>query len=372
MTFCLLATDGAARRGRLTTPHGTVETPTFMPVGTQGTVKACQMRDVAATGADVVLGNTYHLMLRPGADRMAAFGGLHAFMGWDRTILTDSGGFQVMSLGDLRTIDPDGVTFRSHIDGSKHRLTPEDAVRIQLKLGSDIQMQLDECIALPAPAEAVARAVTLSLDWAARARRTFLAEAPEGRLQFGIAQGGTDPAERQRSAEGLTAIGFDGYAIGGLAVGEPQAAMFDTIEATNPHLPADHPRYLMGVGTPGDLIGAVARGVDMFDCVMPTRAGRHGVAYTTEGKLNLKNARFADDHGPLDPGRDEPATRGFTRGYIHHLVRTGEGLAATLLSLNNIGYYQHLMRTLRAGIVSGTFNAAANTLLDVWGADLKR
>ncbi|MEM0905884.1 MAG: tRNA guanosine(34) transglycosylase Tgt [Pseudomonadota bacterium] len=367
MSFVLLGTDGTSRRGRLTTPHGTVDTPTFMPVGTQATVKAMQMRDVADTGAEVVLGNTYHLMLRPGADRVARFGGLHEFMRWPKTILTDSGGFQVMSLSALRTIDDDGVTFKSHVDGSMHRLTPEGAVDIQLKLGADIQMQLDECVALPAPAETVARAVTLSLEWARRARGAFGAAAPSGRLQFGIVQGGTAPSERVRSAQGLVAIGFDGYAVGGLAVGEPQSEMFRTLEETLPALPTDSPRYLMGVGTPSDLIGAVARGVDMFDCVMPTRAGRHGVAYTGEGKLNLKNARFADDQTPLDPDTPCAAAQEYSRGYLHHLVRVGEPLGATLLSYNNIAYYQRLMRTLRDAIEAGCFGETAERLRKVWG-----
>ncbi|MCF3936647.1 tRNA guanosine(34) transglycosylase Tgt [Acuticoccus sp. M5D2P5] len=367
MSFTLLSTDGGARRGRVATPHGTVETPTFMPVGTQATVKAMQMRDVLTTGAEVVLGNTYHLMLRPGAERVAALGGLHQFMRWPKTILTDSGGFQVMSLSALRRIDDDGVTFKSHVDGSMHRLTPEGAVDIQLKLGSDIQMQLDECVRLPASEEAVRRSVTLSLDWAARARRAFEAAAPDGRLQFGIVQGGTDPAERARSAGGLTTIGFEGYAVGGLAVGEPQAEMFSTVEAVSVHLPTHAPRYLMGVGTPGDIIGAVARGIDMFDCVMPTRAGRHGVAYTSEGRFNLKNARFADDPTPLDPTLDCPAAQDYSRAYLHHLVRVGEPLAATLLSWNNIAYYQRLMRELRQAIEERTFAAVTGRLLEIWG-----
>lgn len=286
MSFSLLATDGTARRGRLHTPHGTVETPAFMPVGTQATVKAMQLRDVAATGTEVVLGNTYHLMLRPGADRVERLGGLHAFMGWDKTILTDSGGFQVMSLAALRRIDDGGVTFKSHIDGSMHRLTPEDAVTIQLKLGADIQMQLDECVALPAEPAALTRSVDLTVAWAKRARAAFVANAPAGRLQFAITQGGTNVSERVRCAEKLVPMEFDGYAIGGLAVGEPQGEMFATIEGTAPHLPSQKPRYLMGVGTPGDLIGAVERGIDMFDCVMPTRAGRHGQAFTSAGRIN--------------------------------------------------------------------------------------
>ncbi|ORE95518.1 queuine tRNA-ribosyltransferase [Stappia sp. 22II-S9-Z10] len=366
MSFQLLTTDGGARRGRLVTPHGLVETPAFMPVGTQATVKTMLMRDVESTGAQVVLGNTYHLMLRPGADRVASFGGLHEFMRWPHTILTDSGGFQVMSLSALRKIDDDGVTFKSHVDGSMHRLTPESAVEIQLKLGSDIQMQLDECVRLPATPEEIARSVTISLEWGARARRTFL-EAQSGRLQFGIVQGGTDPSERQRSAEGLVGIGFDGYAIGGLAVGEPQDEMFATIDVTAPHLPATHARYLMGVGTPGDLIGAVARGIDMFDCVMPTRAGRHGLAYTTTGKVNLKNARFATDDAPLDPDLDCHASRDFSRGYLHHLVKVGEPLAATLISWNNIAFYQRLMADLRAAITAGRFAEERARLAEIWG-----
>ncbi|WP_420392626.1 tRNA guanosine(34) transglycosylase Tgt [Acuticoccus sp.] len=367
MTFQLLATDGAARRGRLITPHGTIETPAFMPVGTQASVKAMQLRDVAETGTEVVLGNTYHLMLRPGADRVAALGGLHRFMGWGRAILTDSGGFQVMSLAALRTIDEDGVTFRSHVDGTMHRLTPERAVEIQLKLGADVQMQLDECVALPASPEAVARAVTLSLDWARRARRAFLTAEGGGRLQFAIVQGGTDMNERARSAEGLVALGFDGYAVGGLAVGEPQATMFATVAATTPRLPREQARYLMGVGTPSDIVGAVARGIDMFDCVLPTRAGRHGLAYTGHGKLNLKNARFADDPTPLDEGMDCPASREYPRAYLHHLVRVGEPLAATLLSWNNIAYYQRLMADLRRAIEGGTLAAEAARLAAAWG-----
>ena len=367
MTFELITTSGGARRGRLTTLHGTVETPAFMVVGTQATVKTMQLRDVAATGTEVVLGNTYHLMLRPGADRVALFGGLHDFMRWPRTILTDSGGFQVMSLSALRKIDEEGVTFKSHVDGSMHRLTPEGAVDIQLKLGSDIQMQLDECVRLPASAAEIARSVSLSLDWGAKARHHFRANAPEGRMQFGIQQGGTDQDERRRSAAGLVDIGFDGYAVGGLAVGEPQAEMFATLDVSLPLLPADAPRYLMGVGTPGDIIGAVARGIDMFDCVMPTRAGRHGVAYTSEGKLNLKNARFAEDRTPLDPTTDCPAAQDYSRGYLHHLVRVGEPLGATLLSWNNIAYYQRLMAELRAAIDAGRFAETAARLNAIWG-----
>ncbi len=366
--FERLAADGAARRGRLHTAHGTVETPAFMTVGTQGTVKAMLPELVAGTGAEVVLGNTYHLMLRPGADRVARLGGLHRFMDWPRTILTDSGGFQVMSLAAMREIDGDGVTFRSLIDGSPHRLTPERSILVQSLLGSDIQMQLDECVALPASAEALARAVDLSLDWAGRSLEAFRENRnPQaGRALFGIVQGGDDPALRRRSAEGLVALDLQGYAIGGLAVGEPQAVMFEMVEATAAHLPEDRLRYLMGVGTPDDLVGAVARGVDMFDCVMPTRAGRHGLAYTRFGRMNLKNARHQDDPRPLDAGSDCRAARDFSRAYLHHLVRAGEQLAATLLTWNNVAYYQALMRQLRAAIAAGTFEATAAAIREGW------
>ncbi|XWN33030.1 MAG: tRNA guanosine(34) transglycosylase Tgt [Devosia sp.] len=367
MSFELLARDGAARRGVLTTPHGTVQTPAFMPVGTQATVKAMQTRDVVATGSEVVLGNTYHLMLRPGAERVKRLGGLHTFMGWPKTILTDSGGFQVMSLSALRNIDDEGVTFKSHVDGSIHRLTPEDAVRIQLALGSDIQMQLDECIALPATDEAVERSVARSIAWGRRARAAFVADAPAGRLQFGIVQGGTDRASRTHSVAGLLDIGFDGYAVGGLAVGEPQEEMFATLDYTVPQLPVGAPHYLMGVGTPGDMIGAVARGIDMFDCVMPTRAGRHGVAYTADGKLNMKNARFAEDTSPVDAKSTCPAAQDYSRAYIHHLVRVGEPLAATLLSWINIHFYQALMGDLRNAIETGTFAQVAEANRAIWG-----
>ena len=366
--FELLSSDGAARRGRMTTAHGTVETPAFMPVGTQGTVKATLPETVLATGAEVVLGNTYHLMLRPGADRVARLGGLHAFMQWPRTILTDSGGFQVMSLGALRKIDADGVTFRSHVDGSSHRLTPERSILVQSLLGSDIHMQLDECVALPAGHDALARAVDLSLDWAERCRVAFRENrnAEHGRALFGIVQGGDDPGLRERSADALVAMDLDGYAIGGLAVGEPLDDMMATAERTAARLPATKPRYLMGVGTPDDIVGAVARGIDMFDCVMPTRAGRHGVAYTRLGRFNMKNARFQDDPRPLDGGSDCRAARDFSRAYLHHLVRTGEGLAAVLLTWNNVAYYQALMRSLRSAIRTGTFGATVEAIRAGW------
>ena len=305
-----------------------------MPVGTQATVKTMYPEQVRALGADIVLGNTYHLMLRPGAERVARLGGLHSFMRWPHPILTDSGGFQVMSLAKLRKIDADGVTFRSHIDGSEHRLTPERSIEIQRLLGSDIVMQLDECLALPAAADAVERAMLLSLDWAERSKAAF--GAPEGHALFGIVQGGDVPELRRQSAKGLTAIGFDGYAIGGLAVGEPQEVMLRIIEETTPALPLDRPRYLMGVGTPEDILEAVRRGIDMFDCVLPTRAGRHGLAYTRFGKLNMKNARHADDPRPLDETSECPAARDYSRAYIHHLVKAGEALGAMLLTWNNL------------------------------------
>ncbi len=300
-----------------------------MPVGTAGTVKAMTMDQVKATGADIILGNTYHLMLRPGAERVAALGGLHEFSRWQGPILTDSGGFQVMSLAQLRKLDENGVTFQSHIDGSTHALTPERSLEIQALLDADIRMQLDECIRLPAPREEVERAMRLSLRWAERSKAAF--GAPEGRALFGIVQGGDVPALRLASAEGLTEIGFDGYAVGGLAVGEPQATMLEMLAITVPALPADKPRYLMGVGTPDDIVESVARGIDMFDCVMPTRAGRHGVAYTRFGKLNLQNARHADDQRPLDEESDCPAARDYSRAYLHHLVKSGEMLGAMLL-----------------------------------------
>ena len=363
-----LGRDGAARRGRLHTAHGTVETPAFMPVGTQATVKAMFPEDVAATGAEVVLGNTYHLMLRPTAERVAGLGGLHTFMRWNRTILTDSGGFQIMSLSGLRKLEEHGVAFQSHIDGSRHLLTPERSVEIQGLLGSDIQMQLDECVRLPAERKEVERGMRLSLRWAERSRAAFEAmDGPaKGQALFGIVQGGDDAGLRVESAAALSAMPFEGYSIGGLAVGEPQDVMLAMLDETLPVLPAEKPRYLMGVGTPHDIIEAVARGVDMFDCVMPTRAGRHGVAYTRFGKLNLKNARHADDPAPLDPESDCPAARDYSRAYLHHLVRCGEGLGAMLLTWNNIAYYQHLMKTLRTAIEQGRFAEVRAELGRLW------
>jgi queuine tRNA-ribosyltransferase len=356
-SFKLLKTDGAARRGEITTPHGLVRTPAFMPVGTQATVKAMYPDQVRELGSDVVLGNTYHLMLRPTAERVARLGGLHKFMNWPHTILTDSGGFQVMSLAQLRKLDEDGVRFQSHIDGQKYHLTPERSVEIQGLLGSDIQMQLDECIRLPAPREEVQRAMELSLRWAERSRAQFeLMDGPaKGQGLYGIVQGGDVADLRIRSAEELGKLPFEGYSVGGLAVGEPQDVMLEMLEITTPVMPADKPRYLMGVGTPDDLLESVARGIDQFDCVMPTRAGRHGLAYTRFGKVNLKNARHADDPRPLDEESACPAASVYSRAYLHHLVRAGEGLAAMLLTWNNLAYYQSLMQGMRDAIDAGTF-----------------
>ncbi|WP_421983054.1 tRNA guanosine(34) transglycosylase Tgt [Roseibium sp.] len=355
--FKLLATDGTARRGEITTPHGTVRTPAFMPVGTQGTVKAMYPGQVRETGADVVLGNTYHLMLRPTAERVHALGGLHKFMNWPHTILTDSGGFQVMSLAQLRKLDEEGVRFQSHIDGRKYHLTPERSVEIQGLLGSDIQMQLDECIRLPSPREEVQRAMELSLRWAERSRTQFEAmQGPQkGQGLYGIVQGGDQRDLRIRSAEELGKLPFEGYSVGGLAVGEPQDVMLAMLDITTPVMPADKPRYLMGVGTPDDLLESVKRGIDQFDCVMPTRAGRHGLAYTKFGKVNLKNARHQDDPRPLDEASDCPAANTYSRAYLHHLVRAGEGLAGMLLTWNNIAYYQRLMKGMRDAIEEGRF-----------------
>jgi queuine tRNA-ribosyltransferase len=346
--FELLATDGAARRGRLTTARGTVETPAFMPVGTAATVKATTVDMLAATGAEICLCNTYHLMLRPGAERIGRLGGLHRFMRWERPILTDSGGFQVMSLAERRKLTERGVVFSSHLDGSRHELTPERSVEIQHLLDATITMVLDECLALPAPEAEVARAMELSLRWAERSKRAFVRR--DGHGLFGIVQGGTNEDLRARSAQGLVGIGFDGYAIGGLAVGEPQELMLATLDATCPLLPAGKPRYLMGVGKPADLVGAVARGVDMFDCVLPTRSGRTAQAFTRRGAVNLKNARHADDPRPLDETSACPATRDYSRAYLHHLVRSNEILGAMLLTWNNLWYYQDLMRGLRTAI----------------------
>jgi queuine tRNA-ribosyltransferase len=350
--FELLARDGAARRARLATAHGAVDTPVFMPVGTAGTVKAMTSEGVAATGARIVLGNTYHLMLRPGAERIAALGGLHRFMNWPYTILTDSGGFQVMSLASRRTIGEMGVTFRSHLDGSLHELTPERSVAIQHLLGADITMALDECTPYPASREAVESSMELSMRWAERSRRAFV-ERP-GHGVFGIVQGGVHPELRLRSAARLREIGFDGYAIGGLAIGEGQATTFAVLDGIVPALPEDRPRYLMGVGKPSDLVGAVSRGIDMFDCVLPTRSGRTAQAFTRRGTVNLRNARHADDPTPLDPECSCPACTGYSRAYLHHLCRSGEILGSMLLTAHNLRYYADLMAMMRAAIETGS------------------
>jgi queuine tRNA-ribosyltransferase len=352
--FELLGRDGEARIGRLTTPHGVVRTPAFMPVGTAGAMKGMHWREVREAGADIVLGNTYHLMLRPGAERIAALGGLQTFTGWEGPMLTDSGGFQVMSLAKLRKVTDRAVTFRSHIDGASVELSPERAVEVQLLLGSDIAMQLDECVRLPAERADIERAMQLSLRWAERCRRAF-EMAPAGAMLFGIAQGGDVPELRRASARGLVDIGFHGYAIGGLAVGEPQSVMLAMIEEVAPVLPEDRPRYLMGVGTPEDILESVARGIDMFDCVLPTRNGRHGLAFTRFGPVNLRNARHADDPRPLDDESAWPSTRNYARAYLHHLVKSGETLGAMLLSEINIAYYQSLMQGIRDAIAGGTF-----------------
>jgi queuine tRNA-ribosyltransferase len=363
-SFSLLATDGNARRGEITTSRGTIRTPAFMPVGTGGTVKAMYMDQVRDLGSDIILGNTYHLMLRPGAERIARLGGLHELIRWPYPILTDSGGFQVMSLSQLREIDEKGVRFRSHIDGSMHEMSPERSIEIQGLLGSDIQMQLDECIRLPASEADTERAMELSLRWAERCKKAF-GDQPE-RAMFGIVQGGGDAGLRERSAEALKAMDLKGYSIGGLAVGEPQEVMLDMLDVSCAILPTEKPRYLMGVGTPDDIIKAVARGVDMFDCVMPTRAGRHGLAYTRRGKINLKNARHADDLRPLDEESNCPASRDYSRAYLHHLVRSNETLGAMLLTWNNLAYYQSLMAGIRDAISTGEFAAFAESISAAW------
>jgi len=362
--FHILARDGAARRGEILTPHGAIRTPAFMPVGTQASVKAMYPDQVHALGADIVLGNTYHLMLRPGAERVAALGGLHHFMNWPYPILTDSGGFQVMSLAKLRKLDKDGVTFRSHIDGSEHRLTPERSIEIQTLLGADILMQLDECIALPAEGSEMKRAMMLSLAWAERSKAAF--EEGSGRALFGIVQGGDKADLRLQSARALTDIGFDGYAIGGLAVGEPQAVMLKVLDETVPALEEKLPRYLMGVGTPDDILSSIERGIDMFDCVMPTRAGRHGQAFTRFGTVNLRNARHADDPRPLDESADCPASRTYSRAYLHHLFKAGEMLGPMLTTWNNLAYYQQVMDGARRAIGEGAYDDYCATIRAGW------
>ena len=351
--FKLLATDGHARRGEVTMPRGTIRTPAFMPVGTVGTVKAMYLDQVRALGADIILGNTYHLMLRPGPERVARLGGLHELIRWPHPILTDSGGFQVMSLSGLRKLDEQGVTFKSHIDGSLHHMSPERSIEIQGMLDSDIQMQLDECVALPAEPREIERAMEMSVRWAERCKTAF-GDQP-GKAMFGIVQGGDIPHLRERSAEALAGLDLKGYAIGGLAVGEPQAVMLDMISTTLPHLPGHKPRYLMGVGTPDDILRSVARGIDMFDCVMPTRAGRHGLAFTRRGKVNIRNARHAEDMRPLDEQSTCPAARDYSRAYLHHLVRSNEALGGMLLTWANLSYYQDLMAGIRKAIEEGRF-----------------
>ncbi len=358
------AQDGAARAGTLHTAHGEVPTPVFMPVGTAGTVKAMTADAVRSTGARMVLGNTYHLMLRPTAERIARLGGLHKFMDWHGPILTDSGGYQVMSLNELRKLDEDGVTFRSHVDGSKHRLTPERSIEIQHLLGADVTMCFDECTPFPATEEVAAQSMRLSMRWAARSREAF--QPREGHGLFGIVQGSTYAGLRAESVAALTAIGFEGYAVGGLAVGEGQEAMFATLDVTTPHLPADKPRYLMGVGTPADLIGAVARGIDMFDCVIPTRSGRTARAYTSRGMLNLRNARHADDGSALDPNCSCVTCTRHSRAYLNHLFKAEEMLGPILLTWHNIHYYQALMARLRAAILAGRFTAEAAAIAADW------
>jgi queuine tRNA-ribosyltransferase len=365
-SFNLISTDGAARRGEFVTPHGRVQTPAFMPVGTQGTVKGLSPDDVRETGAEIVLGNTYHLMLRPGAERIAALGGLHKFMNWTLPILTDSGGFQVMSLSELRKVDDRAVTFRSHLDGAMIELTPERAIDIQILLGADIAMQLDECLKLPASRQEIDRAMQLSLRWAERSKRAFESMAPEGRALFGIVQGGDDPTLRANSARALTDMDFQAYAIGGLAVGEPQEVMLRIVAETTPMLPADRPRYLMGVGTPHDLLEAVARGIDMFDCVLPTRNGRHGMAFTRHGAINLANARHANDPRPLDAESPHPVARTYSRAYLHHLTKANEILGAVLLSTINLAYYQTLMASMRTAIVARRFSAFRDYIMEGW------
>ncbi|MGR3372591.1 MAG: tRNA guanosine(34) transglycosylase Tgt [Pseudooceanicola nanhaiensis] len=353
-SFALNATDGSARTGVIRTPRGEIRTPAFMPVGTAATVKAMMPESVAATGADILLGNTYHLMLRPGAERIDRLGGLHRFMNWDKPILTDSGGFQVMSLADLRKLTEDGVTFRSHVDGSKHFLSPETSMEIQRLLGSDIVMCFDECPALPADEARVAESMRLSMRWAARSREAF-GDRP-GHALFGIQQGGVTEALRGESAEALKAIGFDGYAIGGLAVGEGQEAMFGVLDYAPAMLPEDKPRYLMGVGKPDDIVGAVKRGVDMMDCALPSRSGRTGQAWTRRGQVNLKNARHADDPRPLDEDCTCPTCRNYSRAYLHHVFRAGEMISGMLLTWHNLYYFQEIMQGMREAIAAGRFD----------------
>ena len=367
-SFKLLATDGQARKGEIHTPHGVVHTPAFMPVGTQGTVKAMYPNQVRELGADVILGNTYHLMLRPTAERINKLGGLHKFANWPHTILTDSGGFQVMSLAKLRKITDHAVEFQSHLDGQKYELTPERSIEIQSLLGSDIQMQLDECVKLPATDSEINKAMQLSLKWAKRSRNKFeeLDSVANGQGLFGIVQGGDRPNLRIESATKLTEMPFEGYSIGGLAVGEPQTTMLAMLDITTPILPSEKPRYLMGVGTPDDIIESIARGIDMFDCVMPSRAGRHGLAFTRFGKINLKNAHHAEDPRPLDSESTCIASRDYSRAYLHHLVKSKEMLGSMLLTWNNLHYYQELMQESRDSIANGNFASFSKQVKNMW------
>ncbi|EJF88937.1 tRNA guanosine(34) transglycosylase Tgt [Bartonella tamiae] len=362
--FKKIAQDGQARRGEITMPRGKIRTPAFMPVGTAGTVKAMYMDQLESLGADIILGNTYHLMLRPGAERVARLGGLHEFTRWQKPILTDSGGFQVMSLGGLVKLNEKNVTFQSHIDGAYYEMSPERSIEIQGLLDSDIQMQLDQCIALPASENAMENAMQLSLRWAERCKNAFGEQ--RGKALFGIVQGGDNIRLREQSAKALTDMDLKGYAIGGLAVGEPQDVMLAMLEVTCPLLPIEKPRYLMGVGTPDDILKSVARGIDMFDCVMPTRAGRHGLAYTRFGKINLRNACHAEDTRPLDPQSECPAAREYSRAYLHHLIKSGEPLGGMLLTWNNLAYYQYLMQSIREAIEAQKFNDFCIETMRVW------
>ena len=369
-SFEIHATDGKARTGTIRMRRGDIQTPAFMPVGTAATVKAMKPETVRNTGADIILGNTYHLMLRPGAERVARLGGLHLFMNWDRPILTDSGGYQVMSLAALRKLTEEGVSFSSHIDGSKHMLTPERSMEIQRLLGSDIVMAFDECPRADRPIAEIEASMELSMRWAKRSRDAFDAggEHAAGSALFGIQQGALDERLRARSAAALQDIGFDGYAIGGLAVGEGQEAMFATLDFAPGQLPHDRPRYLMGVGKPDDLVGAVLRGVDMFDCVLPTRSGRNGQAFTWNGPLNLRNARHAEDTGPLHPDCFCPVCKSYSRAYLHHLIKSGEMLGAMLLTEHNLSFYQALMAGMRSSIASGTVDRFAAGFLSQYRA----
>jgi queuine tRNA-ribosyltransferase len=365
-SFTISATDGAARTGVISTVRGEIRTPAFMPVGTAGTVKAMLPESVRETGADIVLGNTYHLMLRPSAERVARLGGLHKMMNWSRPILTDSGGFQVMSLAQLRKLDENGVSFQSHVDGTQYLLTPERSMEIQALLGSDIHMVLDECTPFPATEDEARVSMELSTRWAKRSKASFREEP--GRALFGIVQGSVYPHLREQSAHALREIGFPGYAVGGLAVGEGQARMFDVLDFTMPHMPTDKPRYLMGVGKPGDIIGAVARGIDMFDCVLPTRSGRNGQAFTKRGTVNLRNARHADDQRPLEGGCRCPACRQYSRAYLHHLVKAEEILASMLITWHNLTHYQDLMQGLRDAIAGQRLSAHIQAITTIYAS----